>query len=97
MFWIICFRAAHEPRLMRGGWYSLERKECQIVFCLLCVVAPGLQSSLDCIKAFLVNKALALGMKEILLGTFLMSRNELECKIYSENTIYVFFVAFRWR
>ena len=41
-----------------------------------------------------MNTALALGTKEILLGTFLMSRNELECKTDSENTIHDLVMAF---
>ena len=53
-----------------------------------------IQTWLVCIEAFLVNTALALGTEEILLGTFLMSRNELECKLNSENAIHDFLMAF---
>ena len=41
-----------------------------------------------------MNTALALGTEEILLGTFLMSRNELECKIDSEKAVHDLLMAF---
>ena len=41
-----------------------------------------------------MNTALALESEEILLGTFLVSRNELECKTDSENAIHDLVMAF---
>ena len=53
-----------------------------------------MQTWLDCIKAFLVNTALALGTEEILLVTYLVSRNELECRTDSENVTHVYLMSF---
>ena len=41
-----------------------------------------------------MNTALALGTEEILLGTVLISRNELECKTDSENIIHDYLMSF---